>query len=91
MGTGASLALPWLECMAADKAAAPKQRFFAGYFAYGVPMPADNAPDRLEHGWFPLGEGKDYEAPAMHENIMPHYTTSKHRLLNSFAATFSTC
>lgn len=65
------IALPWLECMAADKAAASRQRFFAGYFAYGVPMPADDAPDRMEHGWFPLGQGKDYQAPAMHESIMP--------------------
>jgi hypothetical protein len=68
---GVSLALPWLECMAADKKAAPKKRFFAGYFAYGVPMPADDAPDRMEHGWFPVGEGKDYQAPVMHDSIMP--------------------
>ncbi|MFT5326866.1 MAG: hypothetical protein ACI8P0_004749 [Planctomycetaceae bacterium] len=68
---GVSLALPWLECMAADKQAAPKQRFFAGYFAYGVPMPADDAPDRMDHGWFPVGEGRDYVAPAMHQSIMP--------------------
>lgn len=68
---GVSVALPWLECMAADKVAAPRQRFFAGYFAYGVPMPADDASDRLDHGWFPLGEGKDYKAPVMHDSIMP--------------------
>lgn len=68
---GVSLALPWLECMAADKKAAPKKRFFAGYFAYGVPMPDDHAPDRMDHGWFPVGEGKDYQAPVMHDSIMP--------------------
>lgn len=68
---GVCLALPWLECMGADKTEAPKHRFFAGYFAYGVPMPADDAPDRLNHGWFPLGEGRQYQAPAMHECIMP--------------------
>jgi hypothetical protein len=68
---GVCLALPWLECMGADKAAAPKQRFFAGYFAYGVPMPADGADDRMDHGWFPVGEGRNYEAPAMHSSIMP--------------------
>lgn len=68
---GVCIALPWLECMAADEAAEPKKRFFGGYFAYGVPMPADDASDRLEHGWFPLGEGRDYQAPAMHECIMP--------------------
>lgn len=71
MSTGASIALPWLECMAADKANAPAKRFFGGYFAYGVPMPEDNAPDRMTNGWFPLGEGKDYQTPKMHENIMP--------------------
>ena len=68
---GVSLALPWLECMASDQSAAPKQRFFAGYFAYGVPMPADDAEDRLRNGWFPLGEGKNYQAPAMHDSVMP--------------------
>ena len=68
---GVSIALPWLECMAADKKTSPKQRFFAGYFAYGVPMPADDAADRLDHGWFPVGEGKDYQAPVMHDCIMP--------------------
>ena len=57
--------------MAADQQAAPKKRFFAGYFAYGVPMPEDAAPDRMENGWFPVGEGRDYRAPAMHESIMP--------------------
>ena len=57
--------------MAEDKANSPKQRFFGGYFAYGVPMPADDADDRLTHGWFPVGEGKDYKAPVMHESIMP--------------------
>jgi hypothetical protein len=69
--TGVYLALPWLECMGADKQAKPKQRFFGGYFAYGVPMPDDDAPDRMDHGWFPVGEGKDYRAPAMHQSIMP--------------------
>lgn len=68
---GVCLALPWLECMAADKKVTHKQRFFAGYFAYGVPMPADDVPERMEHGWFPLGEGKDYQAPVMHDSIMP--------------------
>ncbi len=65
------MALPWLECMGADKAAQPKQRFFGGYFAYGVPMPTDDAADRMTHGWFPVGEGKDYAAPEMHSSIMP--------------------
>ena len=69
--TSVCLTLPWLEAMAADTAGAPKQRFFGGYFAYGVPMPADGAPDRLENGWFPVGQGRDYQAPKMHRHIMP--------------------
>ena len=69
--TGVCVALPWLEGMAADPRSAPKKRFFGGYFAYGVPMPDDDAPDRMQNGWVPLGEGTGYEAPAMHDSIMP--------------------
>ena len=65
------MALPWLESMAADTGATPKQRFFGGYFAYGVPMPKDDSTDRMSHGWFPVGEGSDYQAPEMHADIMP--------------------
>lgn len=68
---GVSMTLPWLEAMAADETSARRQRFFGGYFAYGVPVPDDDAADRLQHGWFPLGEGRDYQAPAMHQSIMP--------------------
>ena len=69
--TRVTLALPWLECMGASDKIAPKKRFFGGYFAYGVPMPADDAADRLENGWFPVGEGKDYIVPSMPQSIMP--------------------
>ena len=69
---GVSMALPWLECMSfGDDKAMPRKRFFAGFFAYGVPMPNDDASDRLENGWFPVGTGKDYVAPEMHQCIMP--------------------
>lgn len=68
---GVSLGLPWLECMASDQAMTPPKRFVAGYFAYGVPMPDDDSPDRMQHGWFPVGQGKDYEAPVMHNSLMP--------------------
>lgn len=69
---GVTMALPWLECMSwGAEHAEPRKRFFAGFFAYGVPMPTDDAPDRLTNGWFPLGEGKDYVAPTMHKDIMP--------------------
>ena len=69
--TSVCLALPWLEGMANDDSNSSPKRFFAGYFAYGVPMPADDAADRMENGWFPMGEGRDYEAPRMHQSIMP--------------------
>lgn len=69
--TGVCLPLPWLEGMAAEQPAPQRRRFFGGYFAYGVPMPADDAADRMEHGWFPMGEGRDYVAPKMHDSIMP--------------------
>jgi hypothetical protein len=68
---GITMALPWLECMGAEKTTGPKHRFFGGFFPYGVPMPADDAPDRMENGWFPVGTGKDYVAPIMHKSIMP--------------------
>lgn len=68
---GVTMALPWLECMGAEKKAGPKPRFFGGFFPYGVPMPTDDAEDRLENGWFPVGTGKDYVAPIMHKSIMP--------------------
>ncbi len=64
------MALPWMEAMAADTKSIPK-RFFGGYFAYGVPMPKDDAPDRMKHGWFPMGTGRNYKAPDMHKSIMP--------------------
>ena len=65
------MALPWLEAMSADKQSQPIQRFFAGYFAYGVPMPSDDSDQRLTNGWFPFGTGKDYKLPDMHKTIMP--------------------
>ena len=65
------LALPWLEGMSADKAASKTTRFFAGFFPYGVPVPKDDDPKRLAHGWFPLGTGKDYKCPDMHKAFMP--------------------
>lgn len=69
--SGVCLALPWLEAMSADKTAANKSRFFAGFFPYGVPVPKEDDPNRLTHGWFPLGTGKDYKCPDMHKALMP--------------------
>ncbi|MCM8538877.1 MAG: DUF1552 domain-containing protein [Lentisphaeraceae bacterium] len=69
--TGVCLALPWLEGMSADKNSTKLSRFFAGYFPYGIPVPADDDANRLAHGWFPLGTGKDYKCPEMHKGFMP--------------------
>lgn len=68
---GVTVALPWMECMGDEAAPAQKKRFFGGYFAYGVPMPNDDAEDRLQNGWFPMGEGRNYDVPDMHQCIMP--------------------
>ncbi len=71
-GAGVCMALPYLEAMSADHTAkAPGKRFFAGYFAYGVPMPDDKDKDRLTNGWFPLGTGKSYKLPDMHKGMVP--------------------
>lgn len=61
-GAGVTLALPWLEAMAASSKSAkttgdlPK-RFCAIQFPFGVAMPKEGTPDR-QWGWFPIGEGK---------------------------------
>jgi hypothetical protein len=60
-GAGVTLALPFLEAMGSDKSAQqlPK-RMCAIQFPFGVAMPKDDAEDRA-WGWFPTGEGKDFE------------------------------
>lgn len=68
--TGVCLGLPWLEAMSADKTSANNTRFFASYFPYGIPVPKDDDPKRLAHGWFPLGTGKNYKCPDMHKSFM---------------------
>ena len=59
-GSGVSLALPFLECMAAaSKPAARPKRFCAIYFPYGIvdrPAGAEHA----QWNWFPTGSGRDY-------------------------------
>ena len=65
-GAGATLALPFLECMGAEKAvakAATPKRFCTIYFPYGVAMPRKAKGGEMESNWawFPKGEGKDYE------------------------------
>ena len=70
MGTGVSLGLPWLECMADDasrqESSQPK-RFCAMYFGFGVSLP-DEKDEHARWRWFPKGEGRDYE---FNESLKP--------------------
>ena len=62
-GTGASLALPWLECMTASGATTSfetPRRFCSMYFGFGVGLPAEDS-DHSQWRWFPNGEGADFE------------------------------
>lgn len=58
---GVSLALPWLEAMAAPggKPAGPPRRFCAIYFPYGVSLPGTDH-EHARWNWFPTGEGRDF-------------------------------
>ena len=68
MGTGVSLGLPWLECMAEAKQeehAAPAahgspRRFAALYFGFGVGLPKEESAE-AKWRWFPKGEGKEFQ------------------------------
>ena len=63
MGTGVSLGLPWLECMADGKTPDSKvtpRRFAAMYFGFGVGLPNEKSAE-AKWRWFPNGEGKDFQ------------------------------
>ncbi|MFT5524571.1 MAG: hypothetical protein ACI9HK_002526 [Pirellulaceae bacterium] len=63
MGTGVSLGLPWLECMADAKTPESKvapRRVAAMYFGFGVGLP-DEKSGEAKWRWFPNGEGKDFQ------------------------------
>lgn len=63
LGTGVSLGLPWLECMAdSDVAEQPSEprRLAAMYFGFGVSLPKEDS-DQAMWRWFPNGEGRDFE------------------------------
>ena len=64
MGTGVSLGLPWLECMADGGPKPPgdkPRRFCAMYFGFGVSLPKEDSP-QAKWRWFPNGEGKDFSS-----------------------------
>ena len=59
-GAGVSLALPFLECMAADSKTLKRPKRMAGvYFPYGVSLPNEKHEDAAWN-WFPRGEGRDF-------------------------------
>ena len=57
--TGISLALPWMESLAAPAASSTPRRFCSIYFPYGVSLPSQDGESGHWH-WFPKGEGKDF-------------------------------
>ena len=69
---GASLALPWLEGMSwSAEASKPKPRMCYFFFHYGVPMPPDDHPLRQKCGYFPIGEGKEFQFTGTHASLEP--------------------
>ncbi len=59
-GVGATLALPFLECMGASAKSLPRpKRFCTIYFPYGVSM--QNKGDAAQWSWFPNGQGRDFQ------------------------------
>jgi len=70
LGTGVSLGLPWLECMAGSKQAksvSKPQRLCAMYFGFGVSLPKEDS-EQAKWRWFPNGEGRDYQ---FNESLKP--------------------
>ena len=60
-GAGASLALPFLECMGEDaKTQATPNRFCGVYFPYGITLTKADS-EYSKWNWFPEGEGRDYK------------------------------
>ena len=68
MGTGASLAMPMLECMADTvPTAEPPGRFCGIYFPFGVSLPKEDS-EQAKWRWFPNNEGRDY---TFNESLKP--------------------
>ncbi len=64
-GTGASLALPWLECMTAAAAdssptKSSPRRMCGLYFGFGVGLPKEDS-EHANWRWFPDGEGREFQ------------------------------
>ncbi|SVC28436.1 uncharacterized protein METZ01_LOCUS281290, partial [marine metagenome] len=56
---GISLALPWMESLAAAQTKSPPKRFCSIYFPYGVSLPKQDG-EYGQWNWFPKGSGKDF-------------------------------
>ena len=56
---GISLALPWMESLAASQTKLPPRRFCSIYFPYGVSLPKQEG-EFGQWNWFPKGSGKDF-------------------------------
>ena len=74
-GAGVTLALPWLEAMSAFGAASRKnseapRRMCSILFPFGIALPKDDSPER-EWGWFPRGEGRDFEFTKVLQPLEP--------------------
>lgn len=74
-GTGVSLGLPWMECMAkGNEATSPAKdspkRMCAMYFGFGVGLPKEDS-EFAQWRWFPKGEGKDYEFTEVLKPLQP--------------------
>ncbi|MCH2586619.1 MAG: DUF1552 domain-containing protein, partial [Planctomycetes bacterium] len=70
-GTGAVLALPFLESLSFGATAAdlPRRMAFV-YFPFGVALPGEKHKDAAWN-WFPSGEGKDFEFSKTLEDLEP--------------------
>jgi hypothetical protein len=72
-GVGASLALPYLECMGQDIASSDDaiKRCCYIYSANGVSLPPENDPELAEWRWFPTKTGRDFQFGKVLESLEP--------------------
>ena len=70
-GTGAALALPFMESLSfGAKAAELPRRMAFVYFPFGVALPKDDH-EHAAWNWFPKGEGKDFHFRNVLKNLEP--------------------
>ncbi|MFP6766298.1 MAG: DUF1552 domain-containing protein, partial [Planctomycetaceae bacterium] len=77
LGTGVSLGLPWLECMAgpeSEKSEDHPRRICAMYFGFGVSLPKEDS-EQAKWRWFPNGEGREFQFT---ETLKPLETHREH-------------